>query len=159
MKNHVWKIIFLVFITLSACVSYYLMVYTNKTLSSREIEASAYAKQLELCEKEILEKFNDQEASTHADLINMSYDINTCYKNIGIEIINKYYSKNALKLKEDLNKFVSASYNISSDISMLRDDCLPNCGNMFVEISINNAGMVLKQIIEDMIYLIKIDDF
>lgn len=131
--------------------------YSKKPLTKGELIAQNYSLRIEKCQKDLSDKINAQDTISHEDIINMSYATNECYETIAYEIIDNYYTKNAVEIKTKLSDFIKISCEISSALAFERDYCRPFCGTMYTEIYINNSGLLLKQLLEDMISYIRID--
>tara|TARA_Y100000590_G_scaffold182396_1_gene207887 strand:- start:1820 stop:2239 length:420 start_codon:yes stop_codon:yes gene_type:complete len=108
-----------------------------------------YKHALNKCD-EVAEKKGSEAVTTH-DMKQVGYNLTKCYQNVGEDIIDKYYSKNAKDIKARLDKFINLTFDLNSDVYEKRDYCVPTCGTMYQVLYVDQSAKVLRRVIEDMI--------
>jgi len=112
-----------------------------------------YQKNLEEC----LHKGNTEQAQSDAEILIILSDASTCMQELGYSIINCFYTKNKLQIRENFDAFIQVTAKLENDISTRSDLNLNNIVSIREVTAATSSFRFLKEIIEDMIALAEWD--
>ncbi len=112
-----------------------------------------YQKNLEEC----LHKGNTEQAQSDAEILTILNDASTCMQELGYSIIDCFYSKNKLQIRENFDAFVQTTAKLENDICTKSDVNLNNIVSIRDVTAATSSFRFLKEILEDMIALVEWD--
>lgn len=116
-----------------------------------------YEKQIEKCDVTFKQEAN--KAGTTAEQMQSAYNAKNCYKDVGLKIIDKHYSKNKKEMENRFINFIKSTYKITSYIYNKPDNCTPVCGTMMNVFYVDSTSKVVKEMVIEMIRGAEMHDF
>ena len=122
-----------------------IIVYQSVEVEHEELYKTA----LKTCDQIYQE--DSAKAATNADVLNTTISLIKCYEKIGISIIDKFYSNDALNQKVKLKNYVNIADELTSGIFENQDYCAPECGQLSKLEAKDAAADMIKYVIEEYI--------
>lgn len=122
-----------------------IVVYKTVDVNYEEV----YKQALATCDEIYAEE--TAAAKTNSEALDSTISVIGCYEKIGLNVIDRFYSKNSLDQKIKFKNYINAADELTNGIYETQDYCTPECGSLSTLEAKAAAADMIKFIIEEYI--------
>ena len=143
------KKVFLIFVALLSACAGSEKVETQPTTIESSV-ALKYRAQIKICDDEAERKSKKTEYSTTVGISRAISEKIECYKTIAYGIIEKDYTHNSERMKEDLAAYIRLSSDLTA-MALRPDNCYPYCGTIVGNLAAESSFEHVKKYLDILI--------
>ncbi|HCU58952.1 MAG TPA: hypothetical protein DIC64_03120 [Alphaproteobacteria bacterium] len=107
--------------------------------------------------EECWQKWNTKNTQSDEEILNIINASETCMQKLGYSIIDRFYTSNKVKIKENFDVFVNATKQFENDICTKSDLSKENTVSIKEVTAASSSLYLLKKALEDIISMVEWD--